>query len=267
MVVRIRRSARLLYIASALGALTVALDRRSRRRDVRAGVSAPTRDRLRAGVALFHSSAARATAATRSRPRSVLMSGWIKGTPPRRSDSASIAGRTWGRLECSWNHAGMGSPAHKVSEYDYPDRSRSLGIRRSVVSMTFRLLGAVEVTVDGRPVGLGGRRQRAVLAVLLLHLNQVVGADRLVEEAWDGRPPPGAPGTLQTYISRLRRVIGRTPAQIETHVGGYSGSRWRPMSLTSCASAAPPRGSECASGLRLRAGTRVAGGRAPPMAR
>ena len=87
--------------------------------------------------------------------------------------------------------------------------------------MTFRLLGAVEVTVDGRPVGLGGRRQRAVLAVLLLHLNEVVGADRLVEEAWDGRPPPGAPGTLQTYISRLRRVIGRTPAQIETHVGGY----------------------------------------------
>jgi DNA-binding SARP family transcriptional activator len=87
--------------------------------------------------------------------------------------------------------------------------------------MTFRLLGAVEVTVDGRPVDLGGRRQRAVLAVLLLHVNEVVSADRLVEEAWDGRPPPGARGTLQTYISRLRRLIGPTPAQIATQVGGY----------------------------------------------
>ena len=68
--------------------------------------------------------------------------------------------------------------------------------------MTFRLLGAVEVTVDGRPVGLGGRRQRAVLAVLLLHLNEVVGADRLVEE---GKMPFHLVGTHRRVRLELCR--------------------------------------------------------------
>src|ERR1044072_9056174 len=83
-------------------------------------------------------------------------------------------------------------------------------------SMRFRVLGGLEATVDGQPVALGGRRQRAVLAVLLLHANELVAADRLVEEAWSGRPPAAAIGTLQTYISRLRRVLEGTGAVITT---------------------------------------------------
>jgi ABC-type transport system substrate-binding protein/DNA-binding SARP family transcriptional activator/DNA-binding beta-propeller fold protein YncE len=71
------------------------------------------------------------------------------------------------------------------------------------------------------PIALGGRRQKAVLAVLLLHANEFVSADRLVEEAWSGRPPPGAAGTLQTYISRLRRVLADTGASLTTLGEGY----------------------------------------------
>jgi ABC-type transport system substrate-binding protein/DNA-binding SARP family transcriptional activator len=79
----------------------------------------------------------------------------------------------------------------------------------------------LEATVDGQPIALGGRRQRAVLAVLLLHANELVVADRLVEEAWSGRPPAGAIGTLQTYISRLRRVLEGTGAVITTRGDAY----------------------------------------------
>jgi DNA-binding SARP family transcriptional activator len=87
--------------------------------------------------------------------------------------------------------------------------------------MRFRVLGGLEATVDGQPVALGGRRQRAVLAVLLLHANELVAADRLVEEAWSGRPPAAAIGTLQTYISRLRRVLEGTGAVITTRGEAY----------------------------------------------
>ena len=55
--------------------------------------------------------------------------------------------------------------------------------------MEFRVLGPLEVRVDGDAVPLGGRRPRALLAVLLLHPNEVVPADRLIEELWGEDSP------------------------------------------------------------------------------
>jgi DNA-binding SARP family transcriptional activator len=52
----------------------------------------------------------------------------------------------------------------------------------------FSVLGPLEVTADGRSLGLAGARARAVLAVLLVHANQVVPSDRLLEELWPGQP-------------------------------------------------------------------------------
>jgi DNA-binding SARP family transcriptional activator len=83
-----------------------------------------------------------------------------------------------------------------------------------------RLLGSMEVTIQGRPVRLGGKRQRAVLALLLLHANRRVSRDRLIEDVWDGRPPPQAIQTLQSYVSRLRRLLGQE-VQISARQGGY----------------------------------------------
>jgi DNA-binding SARP family transcriptional activator len=73
--------------------------------------------------------------------------------------------------------------------------------------MEFRILGSLEVLADGREVPLGGARQRAVLAVLLLHRGEVVPVDRIAEELWGERPPETAIKTVQVYVSRLRKVL------------------------------------------------------------
>jgi YVTN family beta-propeller protein len=71
----------------------------------------------------------------------------------------------------------------------------------------FRILGPLEVVRFGCAVPLGGPRQRAVLALLLLEANRVVSIDRLVEDLWGGRPPEGSVTTLQTYVFHLRRAL------------------------------------------------------------
>jgi YVTN family beta-propeller protein len=86
--------------------------------------------------------------------------------------------------------------------------------------MEFRLLGSLEVLVDGREVGLGGARQRAVLAILLLHRREVVSVDRLVDEIWGATPPQTATKTVQVYVSRLRKVLG--DGVLVTRGGGYA---------------------------------------------
>jgi YVTN family beta-propeller protein len=73
--------------------------------------------------------------------------------------------------------------------------------------MDFRLLGPLEVWDRGRPLALGGTKQRALLAILLLHANEVVSRDLLMDELWGARPPRGAPHTLETYVSRLRKTL------------------------------------------------------------
>jgi YVTN family beta-propeller protein len=77
----------------------------------------------------------------------------------------------------------------------------------------FGILGPLEVSRSGRPVPLGGPRQRAVLALLLLEANRVVSMDRLAEDVWGGHPPEGWVTTLQTYVFHLRRALepGRLP--------------------------------------------------------
>jgi peptide/nickel transport system substrate-binding protein len=72
----------------------------------------------------------------------------------------------------------------------------------------FRVLGPIEVRVDGSSVPLGGPKQRALLALLLLNANQVVSRDRLIDALWGARPPPSAAHSLDAYVSRLRRLVG-----------------------------------------------------------
>ncbi|HEX5289211.1 MAG TPA: BTAD domain-containing putative transcriptional regulator, partial [Streptosporangiaceae bacterium] len=76
----------------------------------------------------------------------------------------------------------------------------------------FGILGPLEVIRCGRAVPLGGPRQRAVLALLLLEANRVVSLDRLAEDLWAGDPPEGWVTTVQIYISHLRQALepGRT---------------------------------------------------------
>ena len=83
----------------------------------------------------------------------------------------------------------------------------------------FRILGPLEVEHEGRLAPLGGTRQRAVLAILLLHRGEVVSMDRLVDELWGERPPDTATKTVQVYVSRLRKELGQD--LVLTRGGGY----------------------------------------------
>jgi DNA-binding SARP family transcriptional activator len=74
--------------------------------------------------------------------------------------------------------------------------------------MEFRALGPLEVRRSGQVLELRGSKRRAVLAVLLLHANEVVRADRLIDEVWGDAPPANAAAALQNHVSRLRKGLG-----------------------------------------------------------
>jgi DNA-binding SARP family transcriptional activator/DNA-binding beta-propeller fold protein YncE len=74
--------------------------------------------------------------------------------------------------------------------------------------MEFRILGPLEVCDgEGNAAELGGRQQRLVLGMLLLHRNEVVSVDRLIDVVWEERAPPSAPKNIQIHVSRLRKAI------------------------------------------------------------
>jgi DNA-binding SARP family transcriptional activator len=85
----------------------------------------------------------------------------------------------------------------------------------------FNLLGPFEVVVDGAPVPLGGPRQQAVLALLLLESGHPLSAERMLDTVWDGRPPASAASTLYAYIARLRKVLGSAGGALQRVSGGY----------------------------------------------
>src|SRR6187200_3447209 len=92
--------------------------------------------------------------------------------------------------------------------------------------MDFRILGPLEVLDDGRTLTLAGSKPRALLALLLLHPNETLTTDRLIDELWGDRAPAGAAKTLQMHISRLRKALagadgGTAAGPIVTRERGY----------------------------------------------
>ena len=73
--------------------------------------------------------------------------------------------------------------------------------------MDFRILGPLEVLDEGRRVALGGDKQRALLGLLLVHVNETLSTDRLIDELWGEHPPTTAAKTVQVHISRLRKAL------------------------------------------------------------
>ena len=85
--------------------------------------------------------------------------------------------------------------------------------------MEFRILGPLEVVDEERPVVLQRGKQLALLAYLLLHPNELVSADRLIDALWGERPPPTAAKILQNAVSQLRRALGED--RLVTQAPGY----------------------------------------------
>src|SRR5215471_13843701 len=83
----------------------------------------------------------------------------------------------------------------------------------------FRVLGPVEVVLDGQPVALGAPKQRGLLALLLVNRRRVVTAEQLIDGLWGEEPPASALQSLQVYVHGLRRALGAE--RIETAGRGY----------------------------------------------
>jgi len=85
--------------------------------------------------------------------------------------------------------------------------------------MEFRLLGPLEVVEHDRSLPLGGRKQRSLLAVLLLHANEVVSIERLIDDLWGEAPPATVAKSIQVYASGLRKLLGE--GRLVTRTPGY----------------------------------------------
>ena len=75
--------------------------------------------------------------------------------------------------------------------------------------MQFRIPGPLEVYSQSHPVPLRGPRQRALLAILLLHAGEVVSTERLIDLLWGERAPEGARKALSVRVSQLRKLLGK----------------------------------------------------------
>jgi predicted ATPase/DNA-binding SARP family transcriptional activator len=91
--------------------------------------------------------------------------------------------------------------------------------------LEFGILGPLEVRRNGRVVPLHGRKQRALLALLLLRANEVVSRERLIDELWSDEPPETATNTLQVHVSQLRKALAGdgvdAAATLATRPPGY----------------------------------------------
>ncbi|MEN8234143.1 MAG: AfsR/SARP family transcriptional regulator, partial [Actinomycetota bacterium] len=87
--------------------------------------------------------------------------------------------------------------------------------------MEFRVLGPIEVEVGGEVVAVPAARQRALLALLLVHAGEVLSADRIIEDLWGEDLPSSGASALRFHVSKLRSVLGVDPSPIVTSGSGY----------------------------------------------
>jgi predicted ATPase/DNA-binding SARP family transcriptional activator len=88
--------------------------------------------------------------------------------------------------------------------------------------MEFRILGSLEVEAsDGSPLRVSGPKRRCLLALLLIHANQVLSVDRIIDSLWGDKPPSEATNTLRFQISKLRSVLGQEQDRLATRKPGY----------------------------------------------
>lgn len=91
---------------------------------------------------------------------------------------------------------------------------------RNDPSAALCVLGSISINIDGQPVSIGGEKPRRLLAMLILNRNAVVSAERLMEVIWGDRVPDAGLPTLQSYVSRLRRLLPPS-ARLATQAPGY----------------------------------------------
>jgi DNA-binding SARP family transcriptional activator len=89
------------------------------------------------------------------------------------------------------------------------------------VKLEFRLLGGIAVLADGRPLDLGGTRQRSVFALLVIQRNRAIATELLADRLWPGDQPLSAIKTIQVYVSRIRHALGPNADRLTSSPTGY----------------------------------------------
>ena len=142
-------------------------------------------------------------------------------TPPApRADA--VAGHTYCLPSCASSRSRSPTPppsaaGRRAGQAATPVLTAAAGVTSHGV-LEFGILGPLEVRADGRAVALGGAKPRAVLAVLALHANQPVSAERLAVALWGEDVPPSAVKTVQVYVARLRKALD-DPDRAGHHAG------------------------------------------------
>ena len=104
-------------------------------------------------------------------------------------------------------------------------------------------MGPIEVSVEGRPIALGGGKPRALLAMLALKAGSAVSTARVIDGLWGDRPPATASKLVQLYVSQLRKALaaGGGGAQLSRATGTSCGSG-PTTSMSGASSGSWPRG-------------------------
>src|SRR5205814_1115837 len=90
---------------------------------------------------------------------------------------------------------------------------------KAALRLDFRVLGPVEVRDGDRLLPLGGGRQKALLALLVMRRGEALSTDRLIDALWGDQPPPSATNSVHVYVSNLRKALG--DGRVETKEHGY----------------------------------------------
>ena len=132
--------------------------------------------------------------------------------------------------------------------------------------MEFRILGPPDVVENGTSLSLGGPRQRALLALLLLRPNEPVSTDRLIDELWGADSPVSGPTAVQNQIARLRKVLGadrvlttQAGYAIRVEAGEFDLDRYGQLVATADAASPEERSALLAEAVGLWRGPALAG--------
>jgi len=117
----------------------------------------------------------------------------------------------------------LSSAAGRLSHAGKRERKTEQTPSKRQAGLTFSLLGPLEARVDGETLPLGGSRQRSLLALLLLHANESVSRERLIEGVWGAERPSTIGAALNVHLSKIRKLLaaGGTDATLVTELHGY----------------------------------------------
>jgi YVTN family beta-propeller protein len=117
----------------------------------------------------------------------------------------------------------LSSATGRLSHAGKRERKTEQTPSKGQAGLTFSLLGPLEARVDGEPLPLGGARQRSLLALLLLHANESVSRERLIEGVWGAERPSTIGAALNVHLSKIRKLLAAagTDATLVTELHGY----------------------------------------------